>query len=296
MDPFWSNNMAVFSNILVGIDFSPYSRKALDVAFYLAEISKGSVRAAFCVSPTTTEGAVEASENELRVMLDGHPAAREELETSAVVLRGNPASALQKEATRWGADVLVVSHSGKGALQRLTFGSVCEELVKNASMPILVARETSRVPFKTISAAVDYSALSVDVLTVAHTLAYDELASLFVVHVESSDARDALRQTATLHSKEWFAAAAKREANDEFDAFLASNDVPALVEAGIHLTDRLTGTPWKAIAEHAERSEVDLVVMGRVGHGFVKETLLGSNADKLARKALCSVLVMHRPH
>ena len=46
------------------------------------------------------------------------------------------------------------------------------------------------------------------------------------------------------------------------------------------------------ICDFAKRNEVDLIVMGAEGHSRVKDMLIGSVAERVARHAPCSVLLV----
>lgn len=52
------------------------------------------------------------------------------------------------------------------------------------------------------------------------------------------------------------------------------------------------GDPARTILEYAETQNIDLIVMGRQGHQPVTQWLLGNVAGKIAKKALCPVLIV----
>jgi len=52
------------------------------------------------------------------------------------------------------------------------------------------------------------------------------------------------------------------------------------------------GPDSATILEFAQASQVDLIVLGRHGHGGVGKALFGSVAEKIVRKAHCAVLVV----
>jgi nucleotide-binding universal stress UspA family protein len=52
------------------------------------------------------------------------------------------------------------------------------------------------------------------------------------------------------------------------------------------------GPDAAAILEFAERTQIDLIILGRHGHGGVSKALFGSVAEKIVRKARCAVLVV----
>jgi nucleotide-binding universal stress UspA family protein len=52
------------------------------------------------------------------------------------------------------------------------------------------------------------------------------------------------------------------------------------------------GNPSNQILETAEEEEVDLIVMGSHGHGFVAGALLGSVSQRVLHQADCPVLIV----
>lgn len=69
----------------------------------------------------------------------------------------------------------------------------------------------------------------------------------------------------------------------------------AAAAAGVDCTTAVrTGEPARAIAEHAEETGVDLVVVGTHGRRGVSRFLLGSVAERVARTAPVSVLIVRQ--
>ena len=54
-----------------------------------------------------------------------------------------------------------------------------------------------------------------------------------------------------------------------------------------------SGTPYVEIVTYAKDRNIDLVVMGTHGRGFVGHVVLGSVAEKVVRFAPCPVLTVH---
>jgi nucleotide-binding universal stress UspA family protein len=52
----------------------------------------------------------------------------------------NPAAEILTEATRWGADLIVMGTHGRHGLAHLILGSVAEGVVRRASVPVLLLR------------------------------------------------------------------------------------------------------------------------------------------------------------
>jgi nucleotide-binding universal stress UspA family protein len=53
------------------------------------------------------------------------------------------------------------------------------------------------------------------------------------------------------------------------------------------------GTPYVEILTYAKDHDIDLIVMGTHGRGFVGRVVMGSVAEKVVRYAPCPVLTVH---
>ena len=65
--------------------------------------------------------------------------------------------------------------------------------------------------------------------------------------------------------------------------------------SGLHFyrSDILVGHVAKSIVDHARKIQSDLIIMGHIGHsGKLTGFLLGTTADKVARHAHCTVMVV----
>jgi nucleotide-binding universal stress UspA family protein len=138
-----------FARIAVGIDFSPSSRYALDVArtrfpgaaIRLLHVTDARVTATpdlmggmtpALPDPSllqTMEHADAGRLNEL--MMDGE-------ETELLV--GDPVTGLLGAAQHWGAELLIVGTHAKGSLEHFFLGSTAEKLVARSPIPVLTVR------------------------------------------------------------------------------------------------------------------------------------------------------------
>lgn len=57
----------------------------------------------------------------------------------------------------------------------------------------------------------------------------------------------------------------------------------------------LEGTPAVEIVRYAKEHDIDLIIMGTHGRGFIAHAVLGSVAEKVVRTAPCPVLTVHSP-
>jgi nucleotide-binding universal stress UspA family protein len=56
-----------------------------------------------------------------------------------------------------------------------------------------------------------------------------------------------------------------------------------------------SGSPAAEIVKYAEDADIDLIVMGTHGRGFVAHVVMGSVAEKVVRSAPCPVLTVRHP-
>lgn len=135
----------MFERILIGFDFSACGGQALAVArqnFPAARRRLMFVADAEPKAPSALdllgEGSGVYGEMERgRVRLD----VLRELDETVVSVVGRPAEALLEEAQRWGADLIVLGTHGRRGLDHLFFGSVAEQVVRRAQVPVLTVRE-----------------------------------------------------------------------------------------------------------------------------------------------------------
>lgn len=137
--------------ILVPVDFSGCSRKALRYALPFAEEFEASIILLHVVSPFLPPAElamVDVSEIELKMRETG---ARELDKLRATVARevpvetalrvGRPDTEIVRAARELEADVIVLSTHGRTGLAHVLMGSTAEQVVRHAGCPVFVVRE-----------------------------------------------------------------------------------------------------------------------------------------------------------
>jgi nucleotide-binding universal stress UspA family protein len=139
--------------ILVPIDFSANSRRALDYAHGLALKFDAALHLVHvCEVPSMMTASMDAyaiantewSQRlgaEAETQLVKITAALRDVTVSTEVLFGNPAKAIAEAAENNGADLIVMGTHGHGAIMHLLMGNVAERVVRTASCPVLTVRE-----------------------------------------------------------------------------------------------------------------------------------------------------------
>ncbi len=65
------------------------------------------------------------------------------LRVRTLVTVGDPAEEIRRVALLEGADLIAMSTHGRGGLERLMFGSVAEQVIRRAGIPVLMIRMTA---------------------------------------------------------------------------------------------------------------------------------------------------------
>jgi len=148
----------MYQRILVPIDGSPTSERALQEAIKLAD-GKAQLRLIYVVEqayPLDAEGyafidyaalqeAVRSTgERTLAQAAEKVKRSGNTAETALLDVPGErAATAIDDEATSWNADLIVIGTHGRSGLSRLLLGSVAEQVVRGASVPVLLVRGVS---------------------------------------------------------------------------------------------------------------------------------------------------------
>lgn len=139
-------------NILVPVDFSECSKKALVYALALANQFGASVTILHVVAPyyaadpygLTQYERIETElravgERKLKTLVQEY--VPDDLATKIVVTNGRAATEIVEVAQKEGADLIVISTHGYTGLKHVLFGSTAEHVVRHATCPVLTVRE-----------------------------------------------------------------------------------------------------------------------------------------------------------
>ena len=142
--------------ILVPIDFSDCSRKALKYAIPLAREHKAAISLVHIVPTVSaafgeyaafegtsiTKDICDRAEGDLSKLVVDE--IRGLVATDVLVRTGSPADEIVNIAEKLPADIIVISTHGRSGLKHVLLGSVAERVVRHAHCPVLVVRENER--------------------------------------------------------------------------------------------------------------------------------------------------------
>lgn len=256
-----------FKRLLVAVDLSAHSGRALRLGVRLARACQASLQVVYVLEHGDPDEAAGLLAEFVASWTDAS-----DLQSS--VLQGTGAYAVMQEAAQSQVDLLVCGSQGKTGLTRLWLGSFAEKLVRMAGLPVLVVRQPpqDRLP-GTLLVADDLSSAFSQVRTVASELkqrlaeegsAEVAMLALHVAGPAGTDPKPELAADLAAHYPDW--------------------------EKHV-----LAGRPAPVILDFAAEHQVELIVCGAHGKHGLPQFFLGSVAETLVRQATCSVLTVPEP-
>jgi nucleotide-binding universal stress UspA family protein len=139
------------TNIIVPVDISIKSVKALDAAIYLSK-HLGSSITVMHVIPTVQIGSkffladiLKELEKTAQISVESAKdyCDKRNIVAKHVIVRGDEPEQIIKTAKKYHQDLIIMG-SGKGVLKEAIFGSISNYVVHNSNIPILIVKENSK--------------------------------------------------------------------------------------------------------------------------------------------------------
>jgi len=206
----------------------------------------------------------------------------DEIPITFQVVDTHPVDAVLTVATKHGTDLIVLGTHGREGAKRLWLGSVTENVVRHAEVPVFVVRQkqyefidASAAPeLKTILCPVNFTSVARTALQVASSIAEQFHARLIpICVVEPGDSRSLSDAEAELRS--WL------------DESLTAPCVFDPVSRQGHAAEQIVAL--------ARKLKADLVVLGAQRRGSAMDSLFGSTTEQVLRQAPVPVLVVPNP-
>jgi nucleotide-binding universal stress UspA family protein len=306
----------MFRNILVPLDGSAISEKALPLALQIARLAGASIRLttilppAVANSPPAHPGLPRNEQARLdlvawrirQAMAGDLRRADHGRAVMTSIVEGPVAPTLAEHAAGTGAELIVMTTHGRGAVSRFWLGSVTDELVRRSTVPLLVLRPADGHPADA-------------------ELAQDVPIRRVVVPLDGSQFAEAALGPATALARLFGATVELFHAVPMLPVVLAEGAVVTQPATDMAILDEMKRQAHKMVNQTAERLAADglkvtttVVVAERVAAAILDQTrpgdviaiatharppavrwFLGSVADKLIRGADVPVLVV-RPN
>ena len=281
-------------DILVPVDFSELSLKALSAANELAELFEGTVTPMHAYVPITElEGPyavglgpnlnedyeeVEAAlQNKLDKLASEH-IDRDHLQKGRISV-GSPAQSIIESSKEF--DMISMSTHGRTGFTRLLLGSVAEKVLRLADIPVLVVEKDSIItPMERILVTTDLSRNSAAAFPYARKLAEKTGAKLDLINIVSTEhiSSDQTVDTVISLREERLKVIGK-----EYFHTLENNKVKTeVIESD--------STPHEAILNITKKHLYNMVVMASIGHTGLDYLMMGSTATNVVRHVESAVL------
>ncbi len=303
-----SQSTSVFRRILVPVDFSYPSRRALGVATSLAP-ADAQISVAHVMN---ADWRYEMLENPPELDLERHDAKDklyslvgefdQERKIESILVRHGPiAQAILALAGEEAADLIVVGTHGRGGLSKLALGSVAEELLRISPFPVMTVGPKSETtpgspPFQRILFATDFGKGSTTALPLVLAMAAHYKAKLILMHMISpmpatSDSLAAYAPaSAAAEELQCWETTSRNRTFLEFKKWLPSKT--GLAEE----PEYIVGAEFlqEAILEAAHTRQIDLIVMGanRTNAARIAAHIPWTAVHEVVCEAPCPVLTV----
>lgn len=287
--------MPNIKRILVPVDFSDISRKALSHGISVASRCQAELLVAHIVEPSAIASLLHLSQP------DAGPALAEaktqlqnwlpndltgSAEWRCLVASGEAEEQIRVAVDDNDADLVVMGTHGRRAMTEWFLGSVAGRTLRAATVPVITISQSANDDGSWPTAkgrfmyATDLSHQSKDGSAVAEAWARHFQAELTIVHVMEpwsgilsgrSEADHNRTRASLLHRLE--------------DSVPARKSSESTVRCEI-----IEGVPYKAVLEAADRWDIDLIMVHLRGGDRVPRPLLGSTAERIVRGAQVPVL------
>jgi nucleotide-binding universal stress UspA family protein len=298
----------MFCRILTPLDGSPFAEQALPYALGIARHAGAALELIHAhvlyalTDPTCGRYAFdpEIDEQQRRkeqLYLQGTArwlAAGSSVPVTAAVVNGLGAEDILRHVLDTKANLIVMATHGRGPLGRFFLGSVADEIIRRATVPVLLVLPREPPPglvpeplLEHVLVPLDGSALAERVLESALDLVRPREGRCTLLRIiETSPTSDSGRPN---HSR-------SLEAEQEAARYYLEKIAVRLRDEGVSVQTRVLVAVHAApaILEEAQSQHCDVIALATHGRGGLRRMLLGSTADKVVRGASTPVLV-YRP-
>lgn len=292
--------MHKIQKLLVGIDFSPRSLAAAQIAVAIAQPTGASIELVHVVETKISDSdalilGMSTSElenmyiNEAGKALSNFSVNFNYRKLNQTILTGSPAIELTKLYEDRKADLLVVGDTGSGSSTPLKgVGSTAYRLVELGPRNILVVNASHSGKVKKVAAAISFVPVADDVLRRAYHLAHISNAELHILRAIPDIAE--LRSHLAILPND----IERRLSNS------INNNTQRLKEFvdnykihDVYLkTVILQGKPGPVLVEYLHKEDIDVVVMGTGTSYRIAGYPIGSNTHRVLNQTLSSVYVV----
>ena len=280
-------------NILVPVDFSELSEKALEVANTFAKLMDGKVTPFHSHIPISEMDEpyalgmssqvyqdfeqIEKNLNERLVSISSEKVDKDRL-NKPLISMGNPAQSIVDASPDY--DYIIMSTHGRTGFTRFLLGSVAEKVLRLSHTPVLVVEDNSDIGnFKKILVTTDFSDNAIVAFPHAIRIAEKTGGEINLIHILSFDQFEKGEQDRSLKQiREERIKLVEKEHFHRFKGKIKSNVIIS------------QDSPHEAIFKYVKENPVNLIVMSTVGRTGLNYLMLGSTTANVVRHVETAVL------
>lgn len=202
------------------------------------------------------------------------------------VLSGKPEQVVANWASEHAADLVVIGAHGEHLLLDLFIGSTALKLLRLASQPVLMVKQTPLFEYERILIATDFSPASRVAANLASSLLAD--AELYIFHVyEVPFERELYFSGSDEEAVDYYRRLGEAEARRQMEEFIQSLDEPERFIGRVR-----HGYAPALVNQYASEIKADLLVLGANRQSELTATLFGSVAVHLMNESRSDLLLV----
>lgn len=283
----------MFTKLIVPLDGSSFAEQALTPATMIARRTGAQLELVRVQQPVSFANAPEAEwrarpcggEREYVTEMARRVVAATSIAAFGTTVRGVASTEIRRHATKVGADLIVMTSHGRTGISRAWLGSVANEVIRRARVPVLIVRPTAstrrhplvRRDIKRILVTLDGSPESEEILEGATALAQAFGATLKLLRVVQHDDDESVSRAVDAAASQ-LASVARRVR--ESSGLVVQTHV--VVAANV----------VNAILEFVRHTAPSVIAMATHGRG-ASRLLLGSVSDAVLRGSSTPMLLFH---
>ncbi len=212
------------------------------------------------------------------------------IEVDHTIRTGEVAESINGLVKEIGVDMVVISSHGRSGVSRLLLGSVANQVLQQATCPIMVVHPiegvTPAVPkFKKLLVTLDGSEFAERVLPYVKASVIFESVVLLISVPQVPEAE---MYGAVVNEIRELREHAETEAKEYLEG-VSTN----LQKAGVNTTVIVTGSrPAQTIVSIAQKEKVDVIMMATHGRGGMDSLVIGSVAERIVQNTSCPVFLV----
>ncbi|MBM7557701.1 universal stress protein [Halanaerobacter jeridensis] len=276
--------------VLLSTDFSKRAEKLTDTLVELKNVGMEEVVILQVLNVDfNIPQAVDYSKKADKKLLERSREKAEEmgLEATVEVKVGETEQQIVKTAEEENCDLILMGSHGGGTIKNILLGSTTHNVIRKTKIPVLIEKyeeiqggdltAVSNKKFDDILLPIDFSDSTNQILDIVEKMNVPSEKITLISIIERSDSLEELKE-----KKEKV-----KSKLEQVQAKLVAQDIDIKYEIEVR-----HGEPADNIVEIAEEKENNLIIMPTRGQGSIKELLIGSTAEQVAKKSPIPVLLV----